>query len=864
MQALPLNRLMPTSTTKTSRRQGRLPTVSEPGGPRSAESAPAFSWCLGVLAVKLPIVHLSALFFLSVSANAIAADNAAASFQAKVQPILNTHCVSCHGPEKQKGKLRLDGARSNDRLAEEQPLWFRVLDEVESHAMPPEEAKKQPTERERATLAAWVRGDFSDLLRAKQAKEGRAHLRRLSRTEYANTVLDLFGIRPAVGSNLPIDGRVAGYDKVSAALPLAASGAAGYFKMAEDQLAWVLRPLPKPKLAADLVTDFDPARSVHAKAMESGQSAGHTLVLDDGTMVSFNSDLHSGRLDYHGARVPGMHRVRFSIYAYQSDKPLTCGIYAGHTLAYPQIVDLVGIVEAPPGKPTVVETEIYLRTRDFNDAAPVSDSIRIVPFGIGVQVPKNSQASKCKGPGLAVQWMEIEEPARPLAGDRWLTADLPPELVQELRSSPPVVLTGKGPIAKSVTRDAFLALMLTTFKRVGARLYRRDLSRSELETIITGIAAQVDAGTPLRTVIIDQLNELMTSPDFLCVIEAPGKLTDYALASRLSYFLWNSTPDEALLEIARKGRLDDPMVLREQTERLLNDPKSKRFIEDFADQWLGLRAINDTSPDSKLYPEYSDFLKLSSVMETRAFLTRLVQDNLGIRHLVASPWALVNSDLAKLYGIPGVEGTALRQVPLPERSPYGGLWTQSAVMKVTANGTATSPVKRGVWMVERLLGIPVPPPPPDITPVDPDTRGATTLREQLAKHSAGGACTACHAKFDPYGFALESFDVTGRYRTAYRVAKDKTWQDGPAVDCSGKTPDGKTFADIRDLRALLIKQPELLARGLARHLVTYATGAPVTAIDQPAIEALVKSAGGEYGVRSLIHAVVQSELFRTK
>lgn len=805
---------------------------------------------------------LAPLLIVAVSAQA--ADNAAASFQAKVQPILNTHCVSCHGPEKQKAKLRLDGTRSNDRLASEQSLWFRVLDEVESHNMPPEDAKKQPSERERAMLAAWVRSDFSDLLRAKQRKEGRAGLRRLTRTEYANTIQDLFGIRPAVSINLPIDGRVGGYDKVSSALPLSASGAAGYFKMAEEQLKWVLRPLPKPKPASDIVTDFDPVRTVHAKAMESGQSAGHTLVLGDGTMVSFNSDLQSGRLDYPGARTPGLHRVRFSLYAYQSDKPLMCGIYAGHTDAYPQLVELVGMVEAPPGKPTIVETEIYLRTREFNELAPVSDKVRIVPFGIGVQVPKNHQASQCKGPGLAVQWMEIEEPTRPLAGDRWLTADLPPALDQELRSSPPVALAGKGPIAKSIKRDEFLALMLTTFKRVGARLYRRDLSKGELEDLMTAIATQVDAGEPLREVIIGQLTELMTSPDFLCVIEKPGTLDDFALASRLSHFLWNSTPDEALLEVARKGRLDDPKVLREQSERLLNDPKAKRFIEDFIDQWLGLRAIDDTSPDSKLYPEYGDFLKLSSVMETRAYVTRLIKEDLGVRHLVASPWALVNADLARLYGIPGVEGTQLRQVALPESSPHGGLWTQSAVMKVTANGTATSPVKRGVWMVERLFGIPIPPPPADITPVDPDTRGATTLREQLAKHSAGGSCTACHAKFDPYGFALESFDVTGRYRTAYRIAKDKGWQDGPAVDCSGKTPDGKTFADIRELRALLVRQPEQLAQGLARHLVTYATGAPVTAIDQPEIDALVKSIGGDYGVRALIHAVVQSGLFRSK
>lgn len=803
--------------------------------------------------ITRPLLYVLALITLVIGG--AHAGDAAAMFQSQVMPILKTRCGECHGEEKPKAKLTLTGRRTLEQLSSERDAWFHVLDQIEAGTMPPED-EKPLTAAERKTLVGWIRGSFTETLIAKQRKDGRSRLRRMSRTEYANTIQDLFGIRPTVDVDLPIDGRVSGYDKVSGALPLSAAGASGYFRMAEAQLRWVLRPLPKTEETTTQGGDFDPARTVRAKAMESGQSAGHTLVLPDATMVSFNSDLHSGRLGYPGVHTPGMHRVRFSLYAYQSDKPLTCGIYAGNTDAYPQLVDLVGIVEAPPGKPAVVETEIYLR---------VHNKLRIVPFGIGVQVPKNSQASKCKGPGLALQWMDVEAPARPLLGDRWLTADMPPALNNELRANPKVVLAGKnGPAAKSTTRDEFLAVMFATVKRVGARLYRRDLSRSELEPLMNNVVTQIDAGMPLAAVFLDQMTELLTSPDFLCVIEAPGKLNDFALASRLAYFLWNSTPDETLLELARSGKLSDAKVLREQTERLLNDPKAKRFVDDFTDQWLGLRAIDDTSPDSKLYPEYGDFLKLSSVMETRGYFQRMLNEDLSVRFLVASPWVLVNEQLAKLYGIPGVDGAQLRQVTLPTTSPHGGLWTQSAVMKVTANGTATSPVKRGVWVAERLLGTPIPPPPADITPVDPDTRGATTLREQLAKHSAGGSCTACHAKFDPYGFALESFDVTGRYRTAYRVAKGKSWADGLPVDCSGKTPEGTTFSDITELRKLLAAKPEALARGLTRHLVTYATGAPATALDQPAIDALVKRVGGDYGLRSLIHGVVQSELFRWK
>jgi hypothetical protein len=798
-------------------------------------------------------------------------------FTSRIQPLLTTYCSECHGNEKQKAKINFSNARNLSQLGSEQALWFRVAEKIESGEMPPDD-KKQPTAQERAGITGWIHGAYTDFLVAKQHKDGRSRLRRFTRTEYSNTIQDLFGIRPPVIIGLPTDGRVGGYDKVSNALPMSASGVDGYFSMSQDLLKWVLRPAPRGGAPpGGLVTSgFDPNRSLHAAAMESGQSPGHTLKLSDGTMVSFNSDTTSGRLDYPGARVPGLHRVRFSVYGYQTDKPMSFGVYAGHTDAYPQLIDLVAVLEAPPGKAAVVEAEIYLRTRDFNDVAPVSDKVRLIPFGIGVQVPKNEQASKCKGPGLAVQWMEIEEPEQPLLGDRWLTADLPKAFDEELRANPQITLVGKSnaPVAKTINRNDFLETMLETFKRVGARLYRREMTRADLEPLMNDVISQVDAGAPLANVFKDRVTELMTSPDFLCVIETPGQLSDFALASRLSYFLWNSTPDQTLLDLARKGKLRDPKILREQTERLLNNPKAGRFIDDFVDQWLGLRALNDTTPDSKLYPEYNEFLKLSSGMETRGFVHRMVTDNLSVRMLVSSPWVLVNEQLAGLYGLSGVEGSQLRQVSLPESSPYGGIWTQSAVMKVTANGTTTSPVKRGVWVSERLLGIVIPPPPPDIKPVDPDVRGAKTLREQLELHRSKGSCAACHAHFDPFGFALESFDVTGRYRTAYRQIDPApsgdqhngrgAWHDGLPVDCSGKTPEGQAFKDIRDLRALLSKNQEQLARGVLRNLMTYATGSPASALDGRAIEDMVKAAAhDDFGMRSLIHALVQSELFRS-
>jgi len=814
----------------------------------------------------------------------VKADEAAVSFTANVHTILKSHCAKCHSGEKAEAKIQLDAPRTTERLLEERTLWFKVLGQVENGAMPPD-GEPPLSEADRKILISWIRGDFTTLLVAKQTEEGRSKLRRLSRTEYANTVQDLFGMRPTVGLNLPEDGRTDGFDKVSTALPLSASGAAGYVKMTDDVLAWMLKPLPKvdPKAAPDKPLPPHMQKVVRSVARESEQSKGHILELDDGWKVSFNSDTTSGPNRGFSASRPGPHKLRIHAYGYQTDKPMAVGVYAGHTGAYPQIIDLLTIVEVPPGKPAIIETEVYLRTRDLNDRSPVGDALRLIPFGLGVQVPKNTQASACKGPGLALQYIDVEQPEYQNPGDRWLTADFPPELDEEIRSPSKKLANGIGPKhlqAKSTDRAKFLAVMETTFRRIGPRLFRRELTADELSGIVTSIGERLDSGTTIDRAFLDHVAAMMTSPDFFCVIEQPGKLDDFALASRLSYFLWNSTPDETLLQLAHAGKLNDPKTLREQTERLLADPKSSRFVADFLNQWLGLRAIDDTSPDGILYPEYAknDLLKPSSVRETQTYFRKLLDENLGVRYFVESPWVLANEALAKHYGLPPMDGVALRQAALPADSPFGGLWTQPAILKVTANGTNTSPVKRGVWVAERLLGTPIPPPPPNINPIEPDTRGAKTLREQLALHRGTGSCAACHAKFDPYGFALESFDVAGSFRTKYReVDTDvmalpwqkrqgkQTWRDGLPVDASGATPEGRAFAGPAELRKRLAAQPEQLARGLVRHMVTYATGAPATALDQRAIDAITaEAAKSDYGVRSLVHALVQSEIFRSK
>jgi hypothetical protein len=287
-----------------------------------------------------------------------------------------------------------------------------------------------------------------------------------------------------------------------------------------------------------------------------------------------------------------------------------------------------------------------------------------------------------------------------------------------------------------------------------------------------------------------------------------------------------------------------------------------------------------TAPDSALYPDYylDDLLTDSAQEETQVFFAELLKGDLPSRNLVASDFAMLNERLAAHYGLPPVEGVALRRVPLPKGNPRGGLMTQASVLKVTANGTTTSPVLRGAWIMERILGKPPPPPPPNVPAVEPDIRGAQTIRQQLDKHRTQETCAACHAKIDPAGFALENFDVLGGWRDHYRAQGDGepekglgkngqkfAFHAGPSVDASGELPDGRKFRDVRDLKQLLLDDEKQIARNLARQLAVYATGAPILFSDRAQIEqVLERASSSHYGVRSLILALVQSELFLNK
>src|SRR3954469_20271011 len=438
--------------------------------------------------------------------------------------------------------------------------------------------------------------------------------------------------------------------------------------------------------------------------------------------------------------------------------------------------------------------------------------------------------------------------------------------------------TGNGKIAYELAPEDVKASAEQAILSFATRAFRRPLEPGEGDRFVALADAELEFGRPLLVAMRPAVRAILTAPHFLLFDERPGKLDDYALASRLSYFLWSTMPDEELFAKAAAHQLNQPAVLHAQVERMLKDEKAAAFVKNFTGQWLDLRNIDATTPDKKLYPEADELLIVSMVQETERFFAELLKRDFSVTNFIHSDFAILNSRLATHYGIDGVDGEAFRTVTLPPESPRGGILTQASVLKVTAKGTTTSPVLRGAWVMKKLLGQPPAPPPPGTGMIEPDTRGATTVREQLAKHRTQETCAGCHRKIDPPGFALECFDVIGGFRDRYRSqdkgdtatvkntrSKRKYVKLGLPVDASGELPDGRTFAGVQDFKKLLLEQSDQVLLSLTQKLVVYSTGAGISYADRPAVEAIavkVKQQGG--GLRTLVHEVVQSPIFQTK
>ena len=551
-------------------------------------------------------------------------------------------------------------------------------------------------------------------------------------------------------------------------------------------------------------------------------------------------------------------------------------------------------------EPSVSEVEVLLGANEVIQ----TDCMRLFRTRVnGTEIAYVKSAHGKDGmPGVAFQWLEVEGPIygeSSGAGYRLLFGDLPLRRLSNsetggitVQIAAPPAPPGEGfggfrrlprlqdvVVAVDSTRPAEDAERL--LRAFMVRAYRAPVEEADVRRFLALFQQQFGLGHGFAKSLLTAYTAVLASSGFLYVQEPAGKLNGYALATRLALFLWNSPPDDELRALAASGRLSNPEVLELQTERLLNDPKSRRFVDAFTDYLLDLRKIDDTSPSTTLYNGYEldDPLKLAAVEETRLFVADLLKRDLPSRNLVDCSFTYLNGRLAKHYGVPGVHGVNMRRVDLPKDSVRGGLLTQASVLKITANGTTTSPVLRGVWIMERILGFQAAPP-PGVPAVEPDIRGAVTIRQQLDKHRADPGCAACHRRIDPPGFALESFDVMGGWRDRYRAAsEDAKPEPGVGlsgqrfafhyalpVDWAGTLPGGAAFQNVREFKKLLVEREEhTVARNLVRQLLIYATGAPAGFAGRQSVDRILQeSRRSAYGVRSLVRGIVQSELFQHK
>jgi mono/diheme cytochrome c family protein len=767
-----------------------------------------------------------------------------------VRPFFETHCFVCHGEDAQEGKLRLDQLAANFMEDDVAERWLSVLRKIESGDMPPDGETRPATEDVR-NVSAWIRNNLVKANQERQRVDGRVVLRRLNRVEYQNTINDLFAIDVDLEDLLPEDASAHGFDNIGEALNISSVLLERYLEAADVALDAAIVTGPCPETTTRRFSYKDERRVNNHKSYK---------VVDD-AVVFFSSGYSPTEISQFRARVLGEYRIRVSAYAYQSATPVTFRVYGGVGVKK----HLAGYFDVAPD-PTVAEFTTRLGGRN---------TIRVVPFG--TQLAKWNKAAEEKGPGLAVQWVEIEGPLidqwppeshRRLFGDMAIKTVNAAEVRQNRRSKPLLEVVSASP------HDDAKAIL----DEVLPKMFRRPVDAKKADPYLAIVDTTLDKGYSFQNAVRVALKAAMCSPDFLYLAEPSGAtLDDFQVASRLSYFLWSTLPDDEMLDLAAKGKLASADVLRQQTERMLADPRCEGFIKNFVGQWLKLREIDFTTPDAILYPEFDELLKISMVQETERFFAELLTHDLSVLNIVDSDFTIVNERLAQHYGVEGVVGQEFRRVRLAPELHRGGVITQASVLKVTANGTNTSPVLRGVWLLDNIFDSPVPPPPANVPAVEPDIRGATTIREQLAKHRQVASCASCHKRIDPAGFALENFDVIGGWREHYRsvgdgqrlklVVNGRTvkYKQGLPVVSADVLPTGESFRDVDEFKRLLLQDPDRIALGLTKKLLTYATGSGIQWADNAEAEAIVKRVKSkEYGLKSIVHEVVQSKMFLHK
>ena len=775
---------------------------------------------------------------------------------------LTSHCLKCHGPDKQKGDFRVDKLEWPIASAARAEEWRVVAERVTAGEMPPKKETAQPSTQDVSAAVAAINTELGRAAVAFKDQIGSdGAFRRLNRTQFQNTLNDLFGKHTDLASMLPRDATGAfGLDRIGSALHMSGEQIQNYMAVAEYALLSALprtTDLAKPELKKGVGSPRITSRNFEKKIDEPRKDL---KVHPDGGVISFRGEIEFPEFK---ASTAGRYRYTFRVAhaAYQSpERSVYSRIVSGETTLV--------FLESKPGAPVTQEFEIWVPEG--------ANQLKIQPIFEFAKSRYSMDLNKANG--VWIQSLEWEGPfvdEWPPRGRMALFSDLP----MKERGSSGRFFADKAPhgreyksVAATSTNPAADAnTLLAAFL---PKAFRRPVTAEEVAKFVKIVTNQMAKSekASFHDAMILAYTIALSSPDFLFLQEPKGKLNDFAIASRLSYFLTGSMPDDALFAAAKDGKLKNPEGRLAEARRLLDSPASEFFIRDFVDQWLDLRDIDATTPDPKMYPEFDALLKDSMLKETRLFFAEVLKNDLSITNFVDSDWTFLNSRLAAHYGIPGVEGAEMRKVALPKDSLRGGALTQASVLKVTANGSVTSPVKRGKWILEQLIGRPPPPPPPNISAIESDARGTTTIREQLAKHRQEVSCASCHVNLDPHGFALESFDVIGGFRTKYRVmgkvgtqVPKVEYRLGPDVQAADVLPDGRSFKVVSEYKKLLLSDSDQIARALTEKMLVYALGRDLTFADYQVVRDIVSDLKKKnFGLRSLILDVVQNELFVTK
>ena len=805
-----------------------------------------------------------------------------------ISTLIEQNCLDCHDAETKKGALDLTELTFDLTDPKRMERWVQIFDRVEKKEMPP--ANEEMTADDRNALLAALESPLYTASAAAIAEKGRGPMRRLDRIEFEQNLRDLLELPHLdIRDMLPADRESHHFDKVASTLDISHVQLTAYLDATETALrqAMVTSSAPPVSKKTRVVgRKLGPRGSVGGAqsmfyARDGKGLAGLNVEEQQRAMATDDPSLEMVLFRSPGwpyavfpaktlATATGEYRVRFSARSVlqtegfvlrKGMRPVPMNFRSRKPTSHDQAEDVRmtgGIIDVQP-EGGVYETTVYLlagQTIEYGmlglpvpqiDAQGRTGYYRFPPFPEGGQ------------PGIAFQWLEMEGPIAP--------ASWPP-------ASHRVLFDDLGADVKSAKPAEDAKRLLRRFIALAAREPVPEEAIPPFEKLVLDA---LQNGAPLAEALLAGYQAFLCSDLFLYLREPFATDDHFAIANRLSHFLTDSRPDAALATLAAQKKLRDPATLRAETDRLISSAGFERFVKHFTDCWLNLRELRRDDPDIRLYPEYrlDDYLVESMGMETRAFLTAMLRENLPATSLIQSDFAFVNDRLARHYGLPAVNGASLRRVELPKGSPYGGLLTQGAILKVSANGTSTSPVLRGVWIMDRLIGQHPPPPPPGVPGVEPDIRGAKTIRELIAQHTKSQSCATCHARFDPVGLALENFDILGAWRTRYRGTSDGERITGidraghdfaftlaAKIDASGQLADGRQFANIHDLKAIFAANSRQLARNLLHQFTLYSTGTPVQFSDRREIEALLDACATDgYRVRDLVHALVQSPIF---